>query len=255
MYVEQMLTLEEIANRFSMSASGIAKILKSQGVVIENGNTRIANRYAVSDYFERNTEGSAYFYGLMLADGCMTGRGKRLVIELQSDDAPILETMRSELNLPNPVSHTTRKNDLTKASQLSFTVDGIYESFTKLGYTAKKSTFEFAPDRFLSNRHFWRGLIDGDGSISKTESKNRRVYLCGSKKLCDQFLTYCQSVNPSINTSTALMKGNLYRVSITGVKAATVLNELYSNSNFKLDRKAYNAERLIEKYPEVRHVF
>lgn len=255
LYETKKKTLEEISEVYSVSPSLVARILKKQDVKIENGNTRLANRYVKSNYFEIGSEGAAYFYGLMLADGCMTGRDKRLVIELQSDDSHILDTMKSELNLPNPVSHTVRKIDSTKASQLAFTVDGIYESFTKLGYTTKKSTLEFAPERFLYNRHFWRGMVDGDGSISKVESKNRRVYLCGSKELCDQFLIYCQSVNPSISTQTALMKGNLYRLSITGIKAATVLNELYSDSTFKLYRKAYNAERLIEKYPEVRHVF
>jgi DNA-binding transcriptional regulator WhiA len=255
MYVEQKLTLREIAKTFNVSDACVAKIFKQQGVKIENGSNRVANRHVVVDYFEKDTEGAAYFYGLMLADGCMTGRGKRLTIDIQSDDSHILETMKNEINLPNPVAYQIRTSTLNKSCQLSFTVDGIYKSFINLGYTTRKSTKEFAPERFLNNRHFWRGLIDGDGSISKPENKNRRVYLCGSKELCDQFLSYCQSINPSIDTRTVLMKGELYRLSITGIKAATILNELYSNSTLFLNRKSENAEKLIEKYPEVKHVF
>lgn len=253
MYETDLLTLKEIAETYNVSASAIAKILKGQNINIKNGNNRVANRYVNSDYFNTDTEGAAYFYGLMLADGCMTGRGSRLSIELKASDRGILDTMRDELNITNPVA--TIINSKKNSSSLSFTVDGIYRSFVELSYTSQKSTKEVAPERFINSRHFWRGMIDGDGSISKIGCKGSKVYLCGSKKICEQFLSYCKSVNPSISTSVVLMKGSLYRVNITGIKAATILNELYSNAEFKLERKFTNAEGVINKYPEVRHVF
>lgn len=250
MYSDGM-TMVGIANHFGLPGyETIAKVIRKAGLTIQCGNTRLAEQGVVQDYFEKDSEGAAYFYGFLLADGCISDRGK-VTIALESGDSYILQKLIDELKLNSKVSFTMRK-DCTKYCQTGFTVKSISDSLLKLGMEPRKSTKEIAPDRFINNRHFWRGLVDGDGSIGKDVSK---IYLCGSETICNQFLEYCKSINPSINTKVVLMKGSLYRTTITGVKAATILNELYSDCDFKLTRKSEKAENILLRYPEVRHVF
>lgn len=228
----------------------VAKVLRKAGVTIQCGNTRLAEQGVIQDYFEKDTEGSAYFYGLLLADGCISDSGK-VTIAFETGDAHIIQNLIDEIRLNSKVSYSARK-DGSGYCQTCFTVKAISDSLTKLGMEPRKSTKEVAPERFLNNRHFWRGLIDGDGHIGK---KATRLYLCGSQTICDQFLEYCKSINPSINTQVVHMKGGLFRTTISGIKAATVLNELYSDCSFKLERKYLVAESTLLRYPEVRHVF
>lgn len=243
--------LTEISSRYHVSRECVAKNLRKAGVNIRHGLARKAEKGVILDYFENKSEGSSYFYGLLLADGTISDSGK-VNLQLESSDAHIIESLKSELNLNSNVNNFISK-DGWKSSSLCFTVKAISESLQNLGLTPRKSTKEFAPDSMSNDKHFWRGVIDGDGSIGKTDRP--KVYLCGSEILCNQFLQYCQSINPSITTKTVLMKGGLYRVTITGIKAATILNELYSNSTFKLERKNQRVLAILDKYPEVRHVF
>lgn len=229
-----------------VSAESVAKTIKKFGIVPENGNTRRANFGAVQDYFENDSEGAAYFAGLLLADGNISTKGK-ISIGLQSNDRHILESMKDELGLPTNISDFVRKTG-EKSSTLSFNVIGISESLFKLGMFPNKSLKEIAPVRFIENRHFWRGMIDGDGSVGIQTNKSARVYLCGSKEVCSQFLDYCKKIVPEINTEVKVSKGDLHRVSVSGIKAAKVLRVLYGDSEFFLNRKLKKAQEVFEMY-------
>lgn len=240
-------TMKNIAEILGeVSAESVAKIIKKFGIVPENGNTRRANFGAVQDYFEKDSEGAAYFTGLLLADGNISAKGK-ISIGLQSNDKHILESMKDELKLPTNISDFVRK-DGEKSSTLSFNVTGISESLSKLGMFPNKSLKEIAPIRFIENRHFWRGMVDGDGSIGIQTNKSARVYLCGSKEVCSQFLEYCKKLVPEIKTEVKVSNGDLYRVSISGIKAAKVLRVLYGDSELFLNRKSKKAQEVFEKY-------
>lgn len=244
------MILSDIGKKYDVTRESIAKNLRKQGVVIQHGSSRKVSVGVNEQYFESDSEGSAYFYGLLLADGCISDLGK-VNIALESSDSYILDSFKEELNLSSTVRHATNKAG-SKFSQFCFTNKTISNSLTNLGMLPRKSTKEVAPEKFTENRHFWRGVVDGDGHVGK---KTTRLYLCGSVTICTQFLEYCKSINPSINTQVARMKGDLFRTTISGIKAATILNELYSNCTFKLERKASLAENTLMRYPEVRHVF
>lgn len=237
--------LIEIASEYSVSRETIAKILRKQDIKIQHPHKRKSEKGVVLNYFEKESEGRSYFYGFLLADGCISDRGK-VNLGLEFSDGYLLECLKEELGLSNSnVNHIVRKSDGRKYATLCFKVDAITKSLTSLGLTPRKSLKEIAPDCFLNDRHFWRGMVDGDGSISKTTS---RVYLCGSLTICQQFLEFCKTIDPTISTKPSLSKGLLHRITICGVKASRVLNELYKDSSFFLKRKKDCSERIIAKY-------
>lgn len=48
------------------------------------------------------------------------------------------------------------------------------------------------------NRHFWRGVLEGDGYLSKLGSCTK-MQICGSETLCNQWFSYCKSVVPDMH--------------------------------------------------------
>ena len=238
-------TLKAIADHYSVSRECIANNLRIQGIVLQNGSSRRASKGVDLDFFNRESEEAAYYFGLLLSDGNISDRGK-VTIGLQSKDRAILESLVSAAKLNSHVKDVSRSNTDFESVQLCFTVKSLSASLSLLGLTPRKSLKEKAPDRFLFNRHFWRGMVDGDGSIASPNKA--RVYLCGGKEICEQFLAYCKVINPTIDTQPALSAGGVWRTSITGSKAASILSELYCESNFKLERKFERAKAILLKY-------
>jgi len=224
-----------IAKLLGVSRESVAKTVKKFGIIPENGNSRLASFGVDKQYFENDTEGAAYFFGLLLADGNISDRGK-VSIALQKDDYMILEQLKTSIKSQSNLSYHTRKTGESYC-QICFTVKELSESLTELGMVPRKSLEEKAPLRFLNNRHFWRGMIDGDGSVGYHQGRSARLYLCGSKEMCEQFLDYCKSIIPEIDSKAVVSKGSLYRISFYGIKAAELLKELYSGSEYKLQRK------------------
>lgn len=240
------MTLKEIASEYSVSRETIAKIIRKTGVHIVHGSKRLAERGVTTDFFNKDTEEAAYFFGLLLADGNISDRGK-VSIALQSDDAYILQRLVVELNLNSKVRHEVRPTG-EKYSQLCFTVKAVSDCLLELGMNPRKSLTEVAPEKFLNNRNFWRGMVDGDGSVQMNKNTSPKVYLCGGFEMCNQFLNYCKLIDPNIDTKVSLSKGSLYRVTICGTKAANILKELYLDSNFHLNRKRDKALSILDKY-------
>lgn len=239
-------TLLAIADSFNVSRETIAKIVRKAGVKIQHGSVRMAESDVDHEFFERDTEEAAYFFGFLLADGNISDRGK-VSIGIQKRDEEILHSLKEACKINSNVAYHTRP-DGTSSAQLVFTVKSLSESLTKLGLTPRKSLNEECPERFLFNRDFWRGAVDGDGCVVFTPNASPKVYLCGSELLCSQFLDFCKSVDPTINTKPSHTKNELFRTTISGTKASRILSHLYENSNYHLTRKKEKALTLIQKY-------
>lgn len=241
--------LSEIGREYGVVRESIAKILRKLNITIRNGNTRKAENGVNLRFFEEDTEGSAYFYGLLLSDGNISERGK-VSISLKSTDSHILEDFRLAVGSNSKVTFHTRP-DGTSSCSLVFTVKPIAESLDKLGMVPRKSLSEKAPSKFLLNKDFWRGMVDGDGCITFPENKaSPRVYLCGSEEICNQFLSFCKTIREDITTDTVHMVGGLYRVTVCANKAASVLQVLYGDCNYSLKRKGVLAHKVVAKYSE-----
>lgn len=241
--------LTQIGEEYGVVRESIAKILRKLQIPIRNGNTRKAENGVNLKFFEEDTEGSAYFYGLLLSDGNISEKGK-VSISLKATDSHILEDFRLAVGSNSNVTFHTR-HDSTSSCSLVFTVKPIAESLNKLGMVPRKSLSEKAPSKFLLNKDFWRGMVDGDGCIQFPENKaSPRMYLCGSEEVCNQFLTFCKTIREDITTDTVHMVGGLYRVTICASKAASVLQILYGDCNFSLKRKDVLAHKIIDRYSE-----
>jgi hypothetical protein len=89
-------------------------------------------------------------------------------------------------------------------------------------------------------RPYWRGVIDGDGYISKD---GKQLVLVGDYDVVLAFqkfvLTHCPKVKASI-----FRDSNIYTFQVTGASARKMLEVLYGEATVYLDRK-YERAKLI----------
>lgn len=183
------------------------KVLRDFDIPIK---TRKENRFSMGfkineEAFSDPTEAEcAYFYGWLLTDGCLreTKYAHSVTIQLQRGDISVLEALQSYLGLEGRIKVRERydkRTDKTYSScNLSFQYAPITERLIRYGLSPRKSTIEFAPPEFTMSSHFWRGVLEGDGYLSKLGSCTK-MQICGSENLCSQWFSYCKSVVPDMH--------------------------------------------------------
>ena len=108
----------------------------------------------------------------------------------------------------------------------------------KLGITPRKSTKENPPN-FTGEieRHMWRGIFDGDGTLSKSTSGAWVVGMCGSLKTVKKFTRFIKS-RLGIPAPKLQKTGKIYNIAYgSKAKCLAILDLLYKNSTVYLQRK------------------
>lgn len=233
--------------------------LKRRGVSRRN-KSEAARRYPVNNgFFDTVTEESAYTVGFLAADGCVSirkdGREKTISVCLGNRDLNHLVKLASVLQPGKPVYRSDRYHQST----LSVASGDFVDRLIAYGVTPRKSHTLSISDELSHNRHFWRGMIDGDGCIRIVKSNHvtllgeKRTYtspaivLYGSKRICEQFREFVSRVAPGNNT-TVCSVSSIYSIQINGKYAISIMKELYNNSTLYLDRKKVLADNLIWTY-------
>lgn len=215
--------------------------------------TRKENRFSVGfsineDAFsDIEEEECAYFYGWLLTDGNIkeTKYGHQVSMELGSKDKKILESLSSYINNGNMIRYRARTDIRTgntyEQNSYAFQYEPITKRLMDFGLEPRKSKREVCPEEFLYNRHFWRGVLEGDGYLSKLSACNK-MQICGSETLCNQWKDYCQSIVPGMYVNVYEQSNGLFN-SYSGkfAECKAVLDTLYLNTsdNLRLERK-YN---------------
>ena len=200
-------------------------------------------------------EEKSYIFGLLGTDGNLSlyerNRGK-ISLEVQIRDKDICEKL---FNLVPNSSITERERDTNfKQGYHSVTFTNHQLSFRQMlldyGFPEKDKTNNFTvPNSEYSERDFWRGVIDGDGSLGfcqdgspflslTTKSENLKEEYC---KLLLKF-----GIEKNINRN---KRDNIYNIMIKNEDALNVIHYLYDNCELYLERKYQKA---LETYGWVR---
>lgn len=243
---------EKIALDFPFGRDVVLKVLRDFGVHIK---TRKENRFSMgftineNAFSDVNEPECSYFYGWLLTDGCMgkTKYGHIVSIEIGMKDRALVESLQTYINNGNIVRERHRFDKRTgntySMCSYAFQYAPITERLISFGLSERKSTKEFCPESMLFNRNFWRGVLEGDGYLSKLTACTR-MQICGSEQLCNQWLNYCKSIVPDMHMRIkADPKGNGLFHTYSGRfnECKAVLDSLYLGvpEHLRLERK-YN---------------
>ena len=201
---------------------------------------------------EINSEESAYFLGLMCADGnnFVSKRDDyQIAIALQTMDLHILETFKQNL-CPNQIIKFKKRRKPHHHDQFKLKIDSkiISRQLTKLGCIPAKSLKLKMPKipEYLFH-HFVRGYFDGDGSIYfNAKQRKSHIYDAYTWKITSSF-DFCKSVKIKLDyihgIKLYLKKSNngiTTSITINGNHQVIKLMEwMYRGANIYLYRK-YN---------------
>lgn len=206
---------------------------------------------AVNHKFFSNIESKeqAYILGFFVADGYIhikrSGSGDNTLYQfgLTNNNREILEDIRSIMNSEHKIYEKPKGGCYC----LVVGSKSIVEDLQELGYTSNKSFDAHYPD-LLGNldRHFIRGVFDGDGCITRSSHKSPVVYFYGTKELLGEIHNRVAGVVDSIGEVIKLkLKNSLYRLGIYGDNAVRFLEWIYYDVGKKI-----RMERKYERYLE-----
>jgi Helix-turn-helix domain of resolvase len=162
-------------------------------------------RYRADLFAEPLTDPELWLFGLLMADGNVNRRGARITLGLSARDLDAVNTARRVAGSDAPIAihERSRVNPLGIRSG-AMAVWELYSRdvvarVTALGMAPGKSyrTDVHVPPTVALSPSFWRGLIDGDGTVrlnrSRTGDKTRErpwMQVLGSRALLEQWRAF-----------------------------------------------------------------
>lgn len=201
-----------------------------------------------TDQISKDSQFKYYFLGLIASDGYISDRYNRIELCFKASDKPLLECIRDVVCPGKKISFRQKVN----AYRLTLDNKIIHQEICKYinpGNKTQSLIFPYGiPDEYVS--HFIRGYIDGDGNIGVKK---------GQRKF-DGYIKYYYGTRLRVLGTKAFLHGlsdNLFRLGVAKNRvnphrkekenvfycewgfsqANNVLNWVYQDSTYKLDRK------------------
>lgn len=197
----------------------------------------------------------SYLFGLILADGNMSfdtrNRGK-VRIELSYDDKDIIEKIYNKFYYKSTISFRERNTNFKDGyKSVVWTCHEITlrENLLDQGFPEKNKTkLGKVPIGEYREGAFWRGYIDGDGSIGMTKNNEPFIsFTISSKKLKEEYLKFLERKFNVIKILKPNKRDNVYNVTVKNEDAIALGDYIYNEASIKMDRK-YNKYLEIKKW-------
>lgn len=234
----QKKSYKEIAEITGIYYRTVIKWIKEKGLIqeIQNG-CKFKNHH----YFDKiDTEKKAYFFGFLLADGCIYNNALKICIHIKDKD--IIDLFLKELDSKNePTIYKSKAG--TISYQIGLTSKILCNDLAKHGMVEGKN------NRFIKDisdnlyRHFLRGYFDADGTVNityrNTKTKGKKMVLrsniCGQMNMLETFKEYLSKINILGNIH---FKKSIYYLDFTSIDSEYKLYKyLYKDSTIYLLRK------------------
>lgn len=247
------VTIDAAAAKFNVSRSTVSDILREQGISLQTGRPRSCE---IDDAaFDALTPESLYWMGFLFADGCVhrnrDGQAS-LVCGLAVKDLGHLEKLRAFCKSTHKIRHYTAKAGsrggvvVGEREHVYWRVrsNRICDALESRGIVTKRVRVP-APE-LAASRDFWRGCVDGDGSIDIVEKKHPQIRLCGQPALIDTFRTFL-IVNQLADLAPYKTSSGIWQIGTSGKKALAIIETLYLDvpNNAVLERKNTRAQKLL----------
>jgi hypothetical protein len=227
--------------------------------------SNVTNRTAFAS--PHNDDVGSYYIGVLMADGFVNTRRKCPVVELSMAlcDRELVDGLNSYLggNQKVSVRVQTKKTSAGQQDQarICFGSRDVVENLMRCGVLPRK-TFTAEADNCVANdRHFWRGMIDGDGCINFSLKNGRpypRIVFGGGRRIVEQFIDFVKTVCPEHRAIAVRNKhvvgGELVSVAVAGRNAKRLAEVLYADAPVSLSRKLALARQAMEWNPKPRGV-
>ena len=198
----------------------------------------------------------SYIFGLLITDGNLSlstrHRGK-VTLEVNAIDEDIVIKLAN--SIPNSNVHYRTRNTNFKSNYKTAIFSNHRKEFRDFLITAgfptvNKTVFAEPPIVTYDEAAFWRGVIDGDGSIGFTKVDEPFISLVTkSEELKNAYLNFLEkqfNIHKNIKRN---KRDNVYNIVIKNEAAVEMAKSLYLTDNTELyiDRK-YNSAKLLQSW-------
>jgi DNA invertase Pin-like site-specific DNA recombinase len=241
------------------STRAIGEMLKHSKSTINGVVTRTGGKIRTPtdgcdrpDFFEViDTPEKAYWLGFIAADGCMVTtaghpEGSHLALQLALRDRGHLIKLKDTLQASAAIGTGVRTSFGKTTGYARFSVGSrrLADSLLALGITPRKSvTLDpwDGPNDLMP--HYWRGMVDGDGSLAKKTDNLFTIFFCGSEACVIGFTAWAAGVCGT--TARPYFKGGCWYISISGRhQVGRLVRALYADAPVSLDRKQAIADQI-----------
>jgi len=199
----------------------------------------------------------AYFFGLVQADGHLS-RSKqnlnksKLSIELNIRDKKLLDNIQRMLELKSHISIRTRKTNFSNSSTTAiFTLCNMQfnREIQDLGLPCgKKADIIKPPNGKFSKIDYFRGLLDGDGSLGTTAQGFPFIsFVTSSEFMAAAYLQFLQKLTGKCKKLKRNKRDNVYNIVVYKEDAVQLATVLYYPHCFAMSRK-YKKARFIQRW-------
>lgn len=209
-------------------------------------------------YFDQiDTPAKAYWLGFIAADGCVRGfesGSLRLVIKLARKDRGHLAILHEALGARRPIRDTegiSIDGVLRQSATLDVCSPQIVNALVSHGITPRKThTYERWNGPADLMPHYWRGIIDGDGSIYLAD-RDSKLCIAGTESVAEGFRAWAQSVCGTKAVPHKRPRSrNFWTLNIGGLtQVLCLLRALYDDAPVALARKQALADLALHGKP------
>ena len=211
-----------------------------------------ASRFHVDHHaLDMNIDAHAYLYGLALSDGSLNGRKSNprasglLSIEIRSSDNDVLKQLANQLPWPCRIVERSRQSPFDgteyRSTALHCRSADLRCQMIDAGFpVGTKSRTCQPPDG--ANAAFWRGMLDGDGSLGLTAAGLPFVSLITkSPAVADGYLDFVAKVAGYRPRAQPNRRDDVWNIMVTRQRAVDVVQAVYKNESLCIGRKAQSA--------------
>ena len=214
--------------------------------------------------YNRNHDGGiimgrffSYLYGLLLTDGSLQKRNGKPIgfsLELSAKDSELIEKLHNKIPKSN-IYYRARNTNMCKNAEtvtLQFGKNETFYTLLEMGFPLENKTERATiPVTDYDEPSFWRGALDGDGSLGLRANGDAFVSLTTkSEELKKYFCIFLKGItgrnyNPSRNK-----RDSIYNIGCSTNSAKKVIDFLYHNikdEDIYMDRKYKKMEEVLLK--------
>ena len=237
-------TTVQIGQYFQVSPSTVNYWLRRCGVTLRGPretSTRCELRHGA---FDELTPRAAYWIGFLFADGSVSycGQSGKVGLRVSERDQDHVVKLRTFLGSTHAISSEPAGNygGYTSRPSVHFTVTSARLAERLLTLGRYEGPID---DTLIWSRDFWRGVMDGDGSLGILASGYAYFGLVGSRRLLEAFLLFLKS-NGLGARMTIRPDKTIFQIATAGYIAEKIVVFLYRNATVALDRKAASAAKI-----------
>lgn len=247
-YLTNKYSSRELGIKYSLSKSTVLRVLQRNNITPVNH--RLVNNNLIINYFEHiDCEEKAYLLGFIFADGCVNNG--QLWIDINNKDREILEKIRELFNSNCKIS--TRIKGKSIMSRITIKNVSFVSYLEQYGIVKNKTkeTKHLPIDKIpvVFQKDFLRGLIDGDGWITKDDKNKWHIgYVTQYVTTAEDFVTIINNfLTPQWHNKIIRRNDKYAVVQIQSqIQVEQLAHALYADNNICLSRKFQLAQEIYD---------